>query len=105
MEETTGLEVHVPTGRLPLVNRPGDPEIARLLRAMKEGLPGGIAEGRMSAATDASYYVAAGVDLPMAIFAATGGEPHSDREWGSLKALDDYADFFTGYFAKCAGNR
>ena len=29
-----------------------------------------------------------------------GGEPHSDREWGSLKSLDDYADFYTEYFAR-----
>ena len=99
MIETTGLEVHVPTGRLPLVNRPDDPEIARLLQAMKRDLPGGIVEGRMSAATDASYYVAAGVKTPIVIFAATGGEPHSDREWGSLSSLDDYTRFFTRYLS------
>lgn len=95
--ETTGLEVEVPQGRLPLVNRPDDPEIVRLVQAMKRDLPGGIAEGRMSAATDASYYVAAGVKLPIVIFAATGGEPHSEREWGSLSSLDDYTRFFTKY--------
>lgn len=100
MIEATGFEVHVPTGRLPLVNRPDDPEIARLLKAMKADLPGGIVEGRMSAATDASYYVEAGVKLPMVIFAATGGEPHSDREWGSCSSLDDYTRFFTNYLQR-----
>ena len=73
-----------------------DPEIAALLKAIGAKL--GVREGKMSAATDASFYVQAGV--PIVIFACDGGEPHSDREWGSLKALDDYADFFTGYFAK-----
>ena len=95
LRETTGLEVQGTPGRRPVENRPGDPEIAALLAAMKARLPGGIVEGRMSAATDASYYADRG--LPIVIFAADGGEPHSDREWGSLKSLDDYADFFTCY--------
>ena len=69
--------------------------IAALLAAMRAKLPGGIREGRMSAATDASYYTELG--LPIVIFAATGGEPHCDREWGSLKSLDEYADFFVSY--------
>ena len=98
--KATGLEVRGDSGRPPVVNRPGDPEIAAILAAMKEKLPGGIREGRMSAATDASYYTAIG--LPIVIFAATGGEPHCDREWGSLKSFDDYADFFTGYLASRA---
>ena len=54
----------------------------------------------MSAATDASYY--AGQGLPIVIFAATGGEPHCDREWGSLKSLDEYAEFFVKYFSSKA---
>ena len=98
MRETTGLEVRSTPGRPPVVNRPADPEIAALLAAMREKLPGGIREGRMSAATDASYY--ANLGLPIVIFAATGGEPHCDREWGSLKSLDEYADFFVKYFSK-----
>jgi len=97
MKETTGLEVHATRGRLPVVNRSGDPEIAALLAAMRAKLPGGIREGRMSAATDASYYAEKG--LPIVIFAATGGEPHCDREWGSLQSLDDYAEFFVDYFS------
>ena len=98
--KATGLEVRGGPGRPPVVNRPGDPEIAALLAAMKAKLPGGIREGRMSAATDASYYATMG--LPIVIFAATGGEPHCDREWGSLQSLDDYADFFTAYLGEKA---
>ena len=97
MKETTGLEVRARPGRRPVENRPDDPEIAVLLKAMGEKLPGGIREGKMSAATDASYYAALGI--PIVIFTAEGGEPHSVREWGSLKSLDDYADFFTDYLA------
>ena len=97
MKETTGLEVRSRPGRRPVENRPGDPEIAALLKAMGEKLPGGIREGKMSAATDASYYAALGI--PIVIFTAEGGEPHSVREWGSLKSLDEYADFFTDYLA------
>ena len=103
LEETTGLEVVHRPGRRPVENKPNDPEIAALLKAMDGGIPGGIREGRMSAATDASYYVTTGV--PIVIFACDGGEPHSDREWGSLKALDDYADFFTAYLGKRAAIR
>ena len=95
MKETTGLEIRSTPGRPPVVNRPDDPEIAALLAAMRAKLPGGIREGRMSAATDASYYAELG--LPIVIFAATGGEPHCDREWGSLQSLDEYADFFASY--------
>ena len=63
---------------------------------MNAALPGGIREGKMSAATDASYFVQLG--LPTVIFAADGGEPHCDREWGSLSSLDAYTDFFAAYF-------
>ena len=98
--KATGLEVRGGPGRPPVVNRPDDPEIKALLAAMKAKLPGGIREGRMSAATDASYYATMG--LPIVIFAATGGEPHCDREWGSLQSLDDYADFFTTYLGEKA---
>ena len=90
-----GVELRASRGRPPVLNRPNDPEIMALLAAMKAKLPGGITEGRMSAATDASYYAKCG--RPIVIFAATGGEPHCEREWGSLSSLDDYAVFFTDY--------
>ena len=98
LKETTGLEVRARPGRLPVENKPNDPEIAALLKAMNAALPGGIREGKMSAATDASYFVQLG--LPTVIFAADGGEPHCDREWGSLSSLDAYADFFASYFKR-----
>ena len=100
MRETTGLEVRAKPGRRPVENKPGDPEIAALLKAMNEGIPGGMREGRMSAATDASYFATLGI--PIVIFTAEGGEPHSVREWGSLKSLDEYAKFFTDYLGKRA---
>ena len=93
-----GLELKARPGRLPVENKPGDPEIAALLKAMDASIPGGIREGRMSAATDASYY--AQLDTPIVIFTADGGEPHSDREWGSMSSLDAYADFFAQYLGK-----
>ncbi len=95
--KATGLEVKASPGRLPVVNRPGEPEIAALLKAMNAAIPGGMREGKMSAATDASFFSVLGV--PIVIWTALGGEPHSDREWGSLASLDDYVDFFTGYFS------
>jgi succinyl-diaminopimelate desuccinylase len=93
-----GVKLKARPGRRPVENKPGDPEIASLLKAMNDSIPGGMREGRMSAATDASYY--AQLDVPIVIFAADGGEPHSDREWGSLASLDAYADFFARYFSK-----
>ena len=96
LKETTGLEVRTRPGRRPVENKPNDPEIAALLKAMNAAIPGGIREGKMSAATDASFFVTKGV--PIVIFAADGGEPHSDREWGSLSSLDAYTDFFAAYF-------
>ena len=98
LKEVTGLEVLARPGRRPVENKPGDPEIAALLKAMNAAIPGGMREGKMSAATDASYYTQLGI--PIVIFAADGGEPHSDREWGSLASLDAYADFFASYFGK-----
>ena len=93
-----GVKLKARPGRRPVENKPGDPEIASLLKAMNASIPGGMREGKMSAATDASYY--AQLDVPIVIFAADGGEPHSDREWGSLASLDAYADFFARYFSK-----
>ena len=95
--EPYGVEVRARPGRRPVENKPGDQEIASLLSAMQKGIPGGVREGRMSAATDASYY--AQLDVPIVIVTADAGEPHSIREWGSFSSLDAYADFFTGYLS------
>lgn len=97
LAEASGLEVRAPKSwRAPVVNRPGEPEVYRLLKAMNASIPGGVKEGKMSAATDASFYTATGT--PCVIFTANAGEPHSDREWGSFSSLDDYCTFFTTYF-------
>ena len=90
-----GVEVVARPGRRPVENKPDDPEIAALLKAMNGEIPGGVREGKMSAATDASYY--AQLDVPIVIATADAGEPHSVREWGSFSSLDAYADFFTKY--------
>lgn len=95
--EPYGVEVRARPGRRPVENKPGDQEIASLLKAMQKGIPGGIREGRMSAATDASYF--AQLDIPIVIVTADAGEPHSIREWGSFSSLDAYADFFTEYLS------
>lgn len=99
--EPFGVEVQARPGRRPVENKPGDPEIAALLKAMNASLPGGVREGKMSAATDASYY--AQLDIPIVIATADAGEPHSIREWGSFSSLDAYADFFTEYLSQKAG--
>ena len=97
MKETTGLEVRVAEHRRPpVVNRPGDPEVVALWWEMNDRIRGGMDQGRMSAATDASFFVGKGV--PIVIWTAVGGEPHSAREWGSLKSLDEYVALFTRYF-------
>ena len=96
LRRTTGCEVQAPKtpGRLPVTNRDDDPEIAALFAAMKARIPG-FRLGRMSAATDATYYVHLG--LPIVIFAADGCEPHSPNERGSLSSMHLYADVLTEY--------
>ena len=101
LRETSGVEVVPPSleYRVPVLNRPGDPEIAALLAAMKAKWPReNIREGRMSAATDATYFVDLG--LPTVIFAATGSGSHGSDERISLSSLDDYADMFTEYLLR-----
>ena len=94
-----GLEVRIPKHFRPVVlNKDGDPYIARLLAAMKAKWPSeNIREGRMSAATDATYFVDMG--LPTVIFAATGSGAHAVSERISLRSLHEYADMFTDYLA------
>lgn len=97
--QKTGLAVSSPgPGRRPVENVEGSEEIERLFSEMNKMIPGGIRKGKMSAATDASYF--AGLGLPIVIITAEGGEPHSDREWASLSSLDAYADFYSYYFSK-----
>lgn len=94
LRRTTGCEVQAPKtpGRVPVTNREDDPEIAALYASLRASMPD-IKLGRMSAATDATYYVHLG--LPIVIFAADGCEPHSSRERGSISSMNLYADALT----------
>jgi len=101
LRETSGVKVVPPSleHRKPVLNKPNDPEIAALLAAMKAKWPkDNIREGRMSAATDATYFIDLG--LPIVIFAATGTGSHGADERISLSSLDEYADLFTDYLAQ-----
>ena len=97
LRETTGLEVvRYATYRAPVVSDPNDPRIQALFRAMQAKWPDkNVRIGRMSAATDASYY--AHLNLPTVIYAPTGIGPHSADERVSLKSLGDYADMLTAF--------
>ena len=99
IRELTGLEVTHPADYLkPVVNRDDDPLIEALFAAMKAKWPAGdIRLGRMSAATDASYYV--GFGLPTVIFASDAWGAHAVDERCSLSKLDEYADLFVSFIA------
>jgi len=95
---TSGCELVAPEmpHRPPVVNREDDPEIVALFSSMKSEIPG-FRIGRMSAATDATFYV--GLGLPIVIFTAEAYEPHSPNERGSISSLHQYADVLTRYFS------
>ena len=96
LRRTTGCEVLAPKtpGRVPVTNREDDPEITALHASLRALMPN-IRLGRMSAATDATYYVHLG--LPIVIFTADGCEPHSSNERGSISSMNLYADALTRY--------
>ena len=98
LRKTSGVEVVPPVSdhRVPVLNREDDPEIATLFAAMKAKWPQ-MRQGKMSAATDATYFADLGV--PIVIFAATGTGSHGADERISLKSLDEYADLFSSHFA------
>ena len=97
IRELTGLEVtYVSSYLKPVANREGDPLIESLFHAMKAKWPNeNIRLGRMSAATDASYFAHFG--LPTVIFASDAWGAHAVDERGSLSKLDEYADLFVGF--------
>ena len=99
LRRTTGCEVQAPKtpGRVPVTNREDDPEITALYASLRASMPN-IKLGRMSAATDATYYVHLG--LPIVIFTADGCEPHSSRERGSISSMSLYADALTRHLAE-----
>ena len=102
LRRTTGCEVQAPKKphRLPVTNREGDPEIAALYNSLRTTIPN-LRLGRMSAATDATYYVH--LDLPIVIFTADGCEPHASGERGSLSSMNLYADALTRHLASRDG--
>jgi len=90
LRETTGLDVTLlPKWREPVVTDPQDPNVQALLLSLQKRRPS-LRLGRMSAATDASYY--APLKIPTVIFAADGRGPHGADERVSLSSLDCYAD-------------
>ena len=97
IRELTGLEVtYRPSYLKPVTNRDGEPLIEALFSAMKSKWPDeNIRLGRMSAATDASYFAHFG--LPTVIFASDAWGAHAVDERGSLSKLDEYADLFVSF--------
>ena len=93
----SGLEVVVPPRfRVPVVSDPSAPVIQGLFKAMRAKWPDdGVRIGRMSAATDATYF--AHLKLPTVIYAPTGVGPHSSDEGVSVRSLSEYAEMLTGY--------
>lgn len=97
LRETSGLEVRsYGTYRLPVVSDPNNADTQRLLASLRRRCPA-TRLGKMSAATDASYYAPLGV--PTVIFAAKGEGPHAALERVSLKSLSDYVDAFTEFLS------
>lgn len=90
LRETTGLEVTCRAKvREPVVTAPDDANVQALFAALRKRVPA-LRLGRMSAATDASYY--APLRVPTVIFAANGTGPHGADERVSQASLDAYAD-------------
>jgi len=97
LRQHSGLEVVVPPRfRVPVVSDPDAPVIQDLFKAMQAKWPNdNMRIGRMSAATDATYY--AHLNLPTVIYAPTGIGPHSSDEGVSVRSLSEYAEMLTGY--------
>ena len=105
LREKTGLEVErYGTLRLPVVSDPDDANVQRLLTVLRRRTPK-MRLGRMSCATDASYF--APLKLPTVIFAATGVGSHGADERISLKSLSDYVVSLTEFLSEGSsdGNR
>ena len=98
LREKTGLEVErYGTLRLPVVSDPDDANVQRLLTVLRRRTPK-MRLGRMSCATDASYF--ASLKLPTVIFAATGVGSHGADERISLKSLSDYVVSLTEFLSE-----
>ena len=95
--DTTGLEAtRAHTFRPPVVTDENDPNVQAMLAALKKRIPA-TRLGKMSAATDATYYVHLG--LPTVIYAPTGEGPHSPNERISIRSLREYAIALTEFLS------
>lgn len=96
--DTTGLETtRSATFRPPVVTNENDPNVQAMLAALKRRIPA-MRLGRMSAATDATYYAHLG--LPTVIYAPTGEGPHAPDERISIRSLRDYAIALTDFLSR-----
>ena len=67
-----------------------NPELLRLLSAMKETWPGrDVKFGRMMGATDSRHFVP--LNVPIAMFGVDGGNLHEPAEWLRLDSVDETA--------------
>ena len=95
--DTTGLETtRSATFRPPVVTDPEDPNVQAMFAALKGQIPA-MRLGKMSAATDATYYAHLG--LPTVIYAPTGEGSHAPDERISIRSLRDYAIALTKFLA------
>ena len=96
--DTTGLETTRSVAfRTPVVTDENDPNVQAMLAALKRRIPS-MRLGRMSAATDATYYAHLG--LPTVIYAPTGEGPHAPDERVSIRSLRDYAIALTDFLSR-----
>ena len=96
LRRTTGCEVSAPEipHRLPVCNNADDPEIAALFRSLRTFVPE-LRLGRMSAATDATFYVH--LNIPIVIFTADGCNPHALGERVSVSSMNGYSAALTSF--------
>ena len=103
LRRTTGCEVSAPEipHRLPVCNKEDDPEIAALYRSLRTSIPE-LRLGRMSAATDATFYVH--LNIPIVIFTADGCNPHASGEKVSVSSMDKYVVSLTKFLDDAGGS-
>ena len=96
LRRTTGCEVLAPEipHRLPVCNKEDDPEITALFSSLRMFIPE-LRLGRMSAATDATFYIH--LNIPIVIFTADGCNPHALDEKVSVSSMNRYSTALTSF--------
>ena len=96
LRRTTGCEVFAPEvpHRLPVCNKENDPKIAGLFNSLRSFIPE-LRLGRMSAATDATFYIH--LNIPIVIFTADGCNPHALDEKISVSSMNKYSAALTSF--------